>query len=246
LVSSTSTATYALVNPNTWAAGVIINLIIESGAIVAGRGGDGGRGGYGYTVYSTTSGYVIVYYDDGQKGFDGGSAIHAQYPINIENNGGIFAGGGGGGGSGGVIISNAAGFHSVSGCGGGGGWPLGVGGRAGRIDNTDTATADYNIGSGYGAMFIGNAGYNASSAFGSGAAGRDILPSTGSDAHAGRGGNGGDYDTASVGGASSGGSAPYGIWVGNGGNGGNAGDYAINGNSFITWIATGTRYGAIV
>ncbi|MDR8284576.1 hypothetical protein FPK77_23260, partial [Acinetobacter baumannii] len=44
LVSSTSTATYALVNPNTWASGVIINLIIESGAIVSGRGGTGGTG----------------------------------------------------------------------------------------------------------------------------------------------------------------------------------------------------------
>ena len=40
LVSASSTANYALTNPSTWAAGVIVRLVIESGAIVAGRGGD--------------------------------------------------------------------------------------------------------------------------------------------------------------------------------------------------------------
>ena len=34
--------------------------------------------------------------------------------------------------------------------------------------------------------------------------------------------------------------------IDNAGNGGDAGDYAVNGNSYITWVATGTRYGAIV
>ena len=45
LVSASTTSTYALTNPNTWPSGVFVRLVIESGAIVAGRGGDGGRGG---------------------------------------------------------------------------------------------------------------------------------------------------------------------------------------------------------
>jgi hypothetical protein len=44
LVSASNTSNYALTNPNTWPAGVFVKLIIESGAIVAGRGGDGGNG----------------------------------------------------------------------------------------------------------------------------------------------------------------------------------------------------------
>lgn len=35
-------------------------------------------------------------------------------------------------------------------------------------------------------------------------------------------------------------------YAGDGGNGGANGDYAINGNSLITWVNTGTIYGTIV
>ena len=241
LVSASTTSLYAITNPNTWAAGVIIRLVIESGAIVAGRGGDGGRGGYAYTVWSEANEYTIIYYDDGEDGEKGGSALHAQYPLSIENNGSIFVGGGGGGGSGGLITFSLAGWRSLSGSGGGGAWPLGSGGLWGRIDSTGTLSADYVDYRGNN-MYVGNSGQDASlSTFGTGGASRDIGGSI-----IGAGGTGGDYDTGSGGSGANSWSGAFQVYPGNAGNGGDAGDYAINGNSYITWVATGTRYGAIV
>jgi len=241
LVSASTTSLYAITNPNTWAAGVIIRLVIESGAIVAGRGGDGGRGGYAYTVRSEANEYTIIYYDDGEDGEKGGSALHAQYPLSIENNGSIFVGGGGGGGSGGLITFSLAGWGSVSGCGGGGAWPLGSGGLWGRIDSTGTLSADYADYPGN-RMYVGNSGQDASvSTFGVGGVSRsDGVYVTG------EGGDGGDYDTGSQGSGANSWSGAFQVYPGNAGNGGDAGDYAVNGNSYITWVATGTRYGAIV
>ena len=62
----------------------------------------------------------------------------------------------------------------------------------------------------------------------------------------GEGGDGGDYDTGSQGSGANSWSGAFQVLSGNAGNGGDAGDYAVNGNSYITWVATGTRYGAIV
>ena len=241
LVSASTTSLYALTNPSTWAAGVVIRLVIESGAIVAGRGGDGGRGGYAYTVWSEANNYTIIYYDDGEDGEKGGSALHAQYPLSIENNGSIFVGGGGGGGSGGLITFSLAGWGSVSGCGGGGAWPLGSGGLWGRIDSTGTLSADY-VDSRGNDMYVGNSGQDASvSTFGVGGVSRSVGVFV-----TGEGGDGGDYDTGSQGSGANSWSGAFQVYPGNAGNGGDAGDYAVNGNSYITWVATGTRYGAIV
>ncbi|MFZ1618519.1 MAG: hypothetical protein WAT41_14320, partial [Flavobacteriales bacterium] len=206
LVSSTSTATYALVNPNTWASGVIINLIIESGAIVAGRGGTGGTG----SIFGD---------GNGSNGNDGGVAFLMQSPISVENNGVISGGAGGGGGGGG----GKDGFLAGLGGGGGGGWPYGSGGLGG----------DY----GYGAS--GNDGSIASTNGGAGGAGG--RSSSGGDfGQGGAGGTGGDIgQNGLVGGTGAG--EDFGF----GGTGGALGD-AIHGNSYITWVATGTRYGAIV
>lgn len=243
LVSASDTSIYALTNPSTWAAGVIVRLVIEPGAIVAGRGGDGGRGGYAYTVWSEANEYTILYYDDGEDGEKGGSALHAQYPLSIENNGSIFVGGGGGGGSGGLITFSLAGWGSVSGCGGGGAWPLGSGGLWGKIDSTGTISADYVDYRGN-RMYVGNSGQDASvSTFGVGGVSRNVH---GGVYVTGEGGDGGDYDTGSQGSGGNSWSGASGALFGNSGNGGNAGDYAVNGNSYITWVATGTRYGAIV
>jgi len=238
LVSASDTSLYALTNPSTWAAGVIVRLVIESGAIVAGRGGDGGRGGYAYTEGTSPT---VVYYGDGEDGEKGGSALRAQYPLSIENNGSIFVGGGGGGGSGGLITFSLAGWGSISGCGGGGAWPLGSGGLWGRIDSTGTLSADY-VDS-YGSdMYVGNSGQDASvSTFGDGGVSRSVGVFV-----VGEGGDGGDYDTSSGGSGANSWSGAFQVYSGNAGNGGDAGDYAVNGNSYITWIATGTRYGAIV
>lgn len=243
LVSASTTSLYALTNPSTWAAGVIVRLVIEPGAIVAGRGGDGGRGGYAYTVWSEANKYTIINYDDGEDGEKGGSALHAQYPLSIENNGSIFVGGGGGGGSGGLITFSLAGWEAVSGCGGGGAWPLGSGGLFGRIDSTGTLSADYVDYRGN-EMYVGNSGQDASvSTFGVGGVSRNVH---GGVHVTGEGGDGGDYDTGSQGSGANSWSGAFQVYAGNAGNGGNAGDYAVNGNSYITWVATGTRYGAIV
>lgn len=238
LVTASAASLYALTNPSTWAAGVIVRLVIESGAIVAGRGGDGGRGGYAYTEGTSPT---VVYYGDGEDGEKGGSALRAQYPLSIENNGSIFVGGGGGGGSGGLITFSAAGWRSLSGSGGGGAWPLGNGGLWGKIDSTGTISADY--ANAYSDdMYVGNSGQDASlSTFGTGGASRDI-----SGLIIGAGGTGGDYDTSSSGSGANSWSGAFQFYPGNAGNGGDAGDYAVNGNSYITWVATGTRYGAIV
>jgi len=114
LISSSNTSNYALTNPNTWPAGVYIKLIIEAGAIVAGRGGNGGAGGGVWPV------------PVGDVGGDGANAFLIQSTLTVENNG-IIAGGGGGGG-GGTGIATLFGGALYGGGGGGGGWPHGAGG----------------------------------------------------------------------------------------------------------------------
>ena len=88
LVSGSTTSTYALTNPNTWPIGVFVRLVIESGAIVAGRGGNGGNG----SVFGDGG---------GTNGGNGGKAFNIQYAVSVLNNGIISGGSGGGGGGGG-------------------------------------------------------------------------------------------------------------------------------------------------
>ena len=91
-------------------------------------------------------------------------------------------------------------------------------------------------------MYVGNSGQDASvSTFGVGGVSRSVGVFV-----TGEGGDGGDYDTGSQGSGANSWSGAFQVYPGNAGNGGDAGDYAVNGNSYITWVATGTRYGAIV
>jgi len=233
LVTASAASLYALTNPSTWAAGVIVRLVIESGAIVAGRGGDGGDGGivFGSTVAPTV-------------GDDGGNSILAAYAISIDNGGIISGGSGGGGGSGGAVSQSFVQIVYCDGAGGGGGWPYGVAGAStlatsggtvisGGLTNATNATKTINGTGGNGAVVnksygddglkfvqadVGNGGDGGSSYAQNGAAGDSASISS---------------NDGQIGGAQT------------GANGGAAGD-AVNGNSFITWIATGTRYGAIV
>jgi len=94
LISSDSPSNPAL-ETGEFEDGFSLYLIIESGALIRGAGGDGGDG------KPTSS-------EDGE---DGGTAIKADWPISIENNGGVYGGGGGGGGGG----------EGTTGGGGGGG-----------------------------------------------------------------------------------------------------------------------------
>jgi hypothetical protein len=246
LVSASSTANYALTNPSTWPSGVIIRLIIESGAVVCGLGGSGGNGGNGaYSINAT----------NGQNGGNGGNALLAQYPISINNQSVIAGGGGGGAGGGGGGSATNGTFIAGGGGGGAGGGGRGVatggakgllgtttkgGGSYTKISSTDGLDGENGTISDYGEKGLhGNGGTIGAV---------DFYPATGGNG--GNGGDGGDFGQNGNNGIS--GSAgvlgDIGITLyaaGSAGTGGTAGD-AIHGNSFITWTATGTIYGAIV
>jgi hypothetical protein len=264
-ISSSTTSTYALTNPNTWPSGVFVRLVIESGAIVAGRGGDGGRGGRAFyddprhnPMYWEYIGGDRANPSSVVHGKKGGNAILINHAITILNAGIISVGGGGGGASGGAIAGNDAGggvFYgrTQSGSGGGGGWPFGAGGNVGQMNYDDTIFTDYTY-SVYSYTYnqqVGNVGETAT---------KVIAVSYGGNPRT-NGASGGYFAetyTAGTGGCpvlgvsatNGGGSQAYGdigyIYPGDGGNGGANGDYAVNGNSFITWTATGTIYGAII
>jgi hypothetical protein len=222
LVSASSTANYALTNPSTWASGVIINLIIESGAVVAGRGGDGGDGVGSFTGYYTPS----------TAGEKGGNAILVESALSITNLGIIGAGGGGGGGGGFTIvqINSSPDIYegNTSGGGGGGGAAIGAGGVTGQ--------------------FLGTSAPN-------GSAGGNVIGGAGADGVSGTssGGNGNGHDSRGGIGGSLGQDGEHGYPLLTiptvsiaGSAGGQCGDYAVVGNSYITWTATGTIYGAII
>lgn len=233
LVSASTTSLYALTNPSTWAAGVIVKLVIESGAIVAGRGGDGGDGGivFGSTVAPTA-------------GEDGGNSILAAFAMTIDNGGIISGGSGGGGGSGGASCISFSQSVYCDGSGGGGGWPYGVAGAS-----TLVAIGGTVISGG-----LTNATNGTKTANGTGGNGAVINESYGEDgidfvqADVGDGGDGGGtYAQNGAAGANAANSSNDG-GVGaaqTGAAAGSAGD-CIHGNSYITWVTTGTRYGAIV
>ena len=137
--------------------------------------------------------------------------------------------------------------------GGGGGWPFGAGGNVGQMNYDDTIFTDYTY-SVYSYTYnqqVGNVGETATKVIAVSNGGNPRSNSGGAyffaETHtAGDGGcpvlatlatNGGDSQAA--------GDIGY-IYAGDGGNGGANGDYAINGNSLITWLNTGLIYGNIV
>jgi hypothetical protein len=207
LVSASTTSLYALTNPNTWAAGVIINLIIESGAIVCGLGGSGGDGGIFPTFFT---------YTDAQDGENGGNAVFVNYALSINNLGIIGGGGGGGGGDAGESITSGVTTY-YNGSGGGGGAALGAAGL-GSVGGVGVSGVDGSV-----AMdTTGGVGGTIGALHGVGGTGGNL------------GADGTDGDDG-----------VNGAFTYYGGTGGLAGD-CIHGNSYITWVATGTRYGAIV
>ena len=219
LVSASSTANYALTNPSTWPSGVFVRLVIESGAVVAGRGGDGGNGASVWLGGGSPS----------TAGTKGGNAVLVEFALSITNLGIIGAGGGGGGG-GGFTIVRVPGFLDIyeantSGGGGGGGAGIGEGGQTGEYLGTSAPNGNA------GGSSIGGAGADGVSGTSSGGAG---------NGHDSRGGKGGDLNEDGERGYGDGffGSA----WS----VGGQKGDYAIVGNSLITWVNMGTIYGVIL
>ena len=149
-------------------------------------------------------------------GSSGGPGLLVQSSVSINNASGRIAGGGGGGGGGG------AGTFCVSPC------------KSGCC-----GYASYYAGGGGGGIGNGPGGNGGSAASG----GSGTLTSAGSGGPGGGNGNpggaggaGGTYGSAGSKGAN--------IYIFTGPNGGGAGA-ALAGNSLITWLATGTRNGAI-
>lgn len=217
-ISSNGTGTPALTVNGSFPGGV---ELVNNG-IVAGMGGSGGNGG-NRLAQSISA---------GSSGNSGGLALSVATAISITNNGTV-GGGGGGGGGGGACSAQGGACYTWVGTGGSGGG----GGQS-------SAAANSNGGSGGAAIgwcmnnqgLSGNAG--TSGARGTGGAGQTsnngAVTSGGTN-----GGNGGGWGAS----GSSGGNA-FGSSSSTGGGGGAAGA-AVSGNSNITWVATGTRLGAI-
>jgi hypothetical protein len=158
----------------------------------------------------------------GANGSSGGLALSVSSAININNSGTIGGGGGGGGGG----MARTASDYITNYWGGGGGG----GGRSGAAANSSGGAA----GTGnYGTAQAGAAG--TSSTAGAGGAG-----GSGSGAVGGTGGSGGVWGTQGGQGFLGSGYNP-----GPGPGTGGAAGGAVSGNTNITWVATGTRLGAI-
>ena len=177
--------------------------------------GMGGAGGGG-------GGYNPSAYNP-SAGASGGNALTVSVPISITNNSVISGGGGGGGGGGRSSYTDGKFIIVLGGGGGGGGRVNGAAGLAGPMSGSSgrkygsngSSASLTDVGSG------GAGGYESGSYGGTGGAG-------GHNASPGSSGANGvtNYDAGA-------------------GAAGGSGGSAVSGNSNITWVATGTRYGTI-
>lgn len=238
IISASSTSVPAFSVGDVWPAGTTI--LITNNGIIAGRGGNGGQG------WGENSLDIVD-----RNGTDGGLALDATgWAISVDNQGWIIGGGGGGGGGSGDFYLSGSSAYTVTGSGGAGGWPYGSGGLAGVA--TPASYAGYAVGTNGGTA--GNTltytGSDYRGLHGGAYAGKSLtvplFPSGSTTIVSGGGGNGGNNPLQSVSDYSgvSGGSGTANLAGAGAGSGGSAGE-CVNGNSNITWITTGYRYGAI-
>jgi hypothetical protein len=201
--------------------------IINNGYIV-GQGGAGGRGAYYYTFSSGTQ------LDSGGAGNGsvGGGAIFVVFGqfVTITNNG-VIGGGGGGGGGGEARVLGSGPWSGGHGGGGGGGQSFAT------AFGGDGRTAVTTFGS---TIAASNSGQSGSFGFpdrgGYGGVGGSAYSPDG-----GNGGQGGTWGTAGSSGEAGAGAYSFIRSFAAGGVGG----YAVSGNSGITWVVEGTRYGSV-
>lgn len=240
LITSSSTSTYALTNPDTWPIGCTINLVNHG--VIAGRGGDGGDGIKFVTDWSTSTAAT--------NGSDGGNAILTEYAIDIDNTDGAIQGGAGGSGAGGSVLvtdSSLIYFYFVGGGGGSGGYPLGAAGDAGSATSIGTGINEIRNGhDGNAADDV--AAHHVTTVLG-GIQGTGFVFTNGSVAIAGDGGDtnasvtpSATGDVAQIVGTLPAGSISY---LFSPSSGGNRGD-ALHGDSFVTWSGVGVIYGDLV
>lgn len=149
----------------------------------------------------------------------GGPGLNVQSAVSVENNGTIAGGGGGGGGGAGSYYFDGNFAATIDGGGGGGG-------RTGLTNSSGGGTLNGSAGGQNGAA-------GTFSSAGTGGAGGSFVWTGG------KGGNGGNWGAAGANGGTSNGQGATSV-----GAGGAAGA-AVVGSSNITWLATGTRLGAI-
>ena len=94
-------------------------ITLHNDGYLAGRGGQGGRGGYRYTQNKNT------YTASPTAGGSGGTGLLITYPITLLNTGNIAGGGGGGGG--GSVTTSSSGKSVTYNSGGTGGGGAGYG-----------------------------------------------------------------------------------------------------------------------
>jgi hypothetical protein len=234
-ISATSTGSYAMTISGSFPGGL---TLVNNGAI-QGMGGAGGNGGSSAIVAGNLQ-------DTAQTpGASGGPGLLVQSAVSINNAGRIA--GGGGGGAGGIVFSDLKFNGQYVGGGGGGGRSSlsnaagGVGGVASGRNVTATSAN--------GSAENGTAGTLVSA--GSGGRGFVFIAQApdpvlqtrplGLSTLVGVGGSGGEWGAS----GQSLSAVPYAGSTVTLTSTGGAGGAAIAGNSNITWIATGTRLGAI-
>jgi hypothetical protein len=228
-LSASDPSVYAFHTSNGYPPGSIIRL--KNRGFIIGAGGYGGRGS------ANQSGA-------GWGGGGGGPALGAGWYITIDNTGGTIGGGGGGGGGGqGVSVQFpidpklGGGSAEYRAAGGGGG-----GGRSNLAMNTAPGSGGWSAGASAPAS-----GGDGATGYYTGAGGGGGGGNSGGMAFGGAGGSGGSWGT-------NGGNGGSGSWVGGASSaGGYGGPYAggpggpaVQGNSLITWVAAGTRLGALL
>jgi hypothetical protein len=222
--------------------GTTITFINSAGCFVAGRGGNGTR---------TSDNNV------------GSTGILTQVPIAITNNGIIAGGGGGGGtatygggggGAGGGCAVYSAGSYGGGGGGGCGGGTGAAGGAWGAAGAGGNGSASLSGAGGNGGVGSSAANWGSSKPGGAGGAVMGGGGGGGAKAAGSAGGSNGGAGTgvATTDGFQGGGGGSFGAAGGRAGLAGinfselgGAGGAAVSGNSNITWLATGTRYGAV-
>jgi hypothetical protein len=214
-ISVTVNAGVIISSNSTGTAAFTVGSSVPSGSELINNGTIVGMGGFG------GGGSCAV--TPGSPGEAGGVALTVQSPVSVTNNG-TLAGGGGGGGSSGTQANTALTRCWFSGPGGGGRSSFAAN-SAGGVGCSFTGGAGTYSGAGAG---------NLSTAFGGGFSTRLV------------GGNGGDWGATGSAGQTGG---TGGTFYANGafgtGGAGGAGGAAVSGNSNVTWVATGTRFGAL-
>lgn len=232
-INGTSTGNTALSIPSSISPAYALTVI--NNGVIVGRGGSGGTGGSGYMSNSS------AYTSNGGGGGAGGRALSVSRPVTFTNNGTI-AGGGGGGGGGGAPGANAIGGCSASaananrGGGGGGGRSSNTNAPAGSPGNFSKSPNGLN----HYSNVTANANAGTINSYGNGANVVRLYNNT----YGGPGGRGGNWGASGVSGAN-GYYVPSPQRIQRYGGGGGAAGVAVSGNPYITWPATGTRYGPI-